>query len=230
MKEIVTELSPFVLPYLKGGLGMEALIHQEMWRVCRNFCRESQIWKQKLELNIIAKQQDYEFLNFFSDDAKFERVFEVLMPTGLDVIATDSDGVALANGAIPTSIYGTSGESVRVAVNGADYVIKSDDNEIIYIYLMDEPAADITDGLIIVGVLLPTQESMAMPDFMAEYTDALASGVLASFYKRRNLPCFSLVDAQEQDRIYFEGLAQARMRLNQNLTSQELYVSYVPGY
>ncbi len=230
MKEIVTELSPFVFPFLKGGMAMQGLVHQEMWRVCRDFCRDTQIWKQKLVLNIQADLQDYYFLDLFSDDGKFERIYQILMLSGTSVIPEDTPGVPLSNGIIPSSIYTAGSENTRVALQGADYVINHDENEEIFIHLVNDQAQDISNGLIIIGALLPTQDSLAMPDFMSEYRDALAAGVLASFHKRQGLPCYSLVSAQEQDRLYFKGLAEARMRLNQNVTSQELFVSYNGGW
>ena len=229
MKEIIAELSPFVFPYLPGRIA-QGLVDNEMWQTCQDFCRVTQGWKEEIILNLKENQSDYNFVELLDGDGEFERIFEVVILSSPGFTGTPSPGVPADNNPYTDSIYNTEGVGYTIACNGFDYSMGLDDQEVVFLHLNAAPTQDIQDGLRITSVLKPTRESMQIPDLIAEYKYYLAAGVRARFNRMVHLPTGDLNQAMENERIYHEGLAKLRTRLNQNMTSQEPYVTYPEGY
>ena len=230
MKEIVPTLSPFVFPYIEGLMGMPGLAHNEMWQVTQDFCRVTQGWKEEVILNLIDGQRTYEFTQLLSGNGQFERVFQVIILSDVGIIPTDSPGVPATNNPFDSSVFNTGDAAFIVAINTLDYNIGINAEENFFLEMVREPTTDIMDGLRITSVLIPTREQMIFPDIIAEYQYYLAAGTKRNFLRMLDRPWGNSIAAEREDMEYQKGVNKLRARLNQNITSQDIFVAYPPGF
>lgn len=165
-----------------------------------------------------------------TDDGQFERTFQVVILSDVGIIPTDSPGVPATNNPYDTSVFNVDSAAFTIAINGLDYIMGLDAEETVFLELVHTPTLDIQDGLRIMSVLLPTREAMLIPNIVAEYEYYIAAGVKAKFLRMHSRPWSDVNGGFEEDRIYQEGVNKFRSRLNQNLTSQDIFVAYPPGY
>lgn len=230
MKEIVSELSDFVFPYVNGLMGHPGLVHNEMWQVTQDFCRVTQGWKEELILNIINGESTYPFTDLLSGNGDFERVFQVIILSDVGIIPTDSPGVPATNNPFDSTVFDTDSAAFIMAVNTLDYVIGLDEEEKFFLEMVREPTQDIENGMRITSVLIPTRDQMIFPDLIAEYKYYIAAGVKAKFFRMYSRPWSDQNAGFEEDRIYQQGVNKLRARLNQNMSSQDIYVTYPAGF
>ena len=213
---LLEELNEFISPYAPGV--PEALINQQLWKAAENFCVRSQLWVSNVTLNIEKDLQQYYFIDQILDtDAKWNSVFDVVKSNENAELASETT---------------RNGSAIKY-INGTDYVMIRDDEDIFFVLLLSKPNKDLMNALHIRSVLKPDRKQMRMPKFILDdFAYEIAAGCLSFLQKQPRKPWTDLQSAVENNRIYISGINQARIKANRNYSNKAFIQTFpiAPAY
>jgi len=139
----------------------EPLILQELQRIGRNFCIDTEAWQEKLSLiNLVAAQTDYPLVHVF--EADIQRI--VYVRIGTDDDSPDDD-------------------TADTDPNQYNLVVGSTTGILNVLRFRDalKPPAAVTNGLLVKVVLVPRAfASELAPWFMERWVEGIIAGVLGN--------------------------------------------------
>ena len=203
---VIPQVDEYLFPYLPQC--PDAIRFQQIYRAAKHFCERTQLWTEILSLNLVADQQQYEFLSQLNDDAEWDQIECVFRTNEID----DLDTVSLAK-ANKTLLH-----------PGNDYVMVRDEEEVWYLFLK---TGNVTvtrlNSLHISSVMKIDREQMLMPEWiLKDWQEAIAYGAQAYLKSQANVGWTDPYGAAEANKLFISGINEARIRKNKNYTNRKL--------
>ena len=182
----ISDMYDWVMPDLPGAVHSVALVDRELKTALRTFCRESEAWEEQLDpISLIDGVQSYTM--YWDYCANITKIHEVRINSSAGVTA------------------GTEGTKQDPSLYK---LVKPD---VVRLEESIKPAADITNALDVVAILIPKMSEFSVPCwFLNDWAEAIAGHAKWKLAIMQNASWSSASVAADGRFAYFQGVDKAK--------------------